>query len=72
MQGLLKYSDPIREKWDLFVMILSIFLSAWLPYEQAFIEHEYCSFGNLSVLDIFNYYIDGIFFLDILMNFNTT
>lgn len=71
-QGILKYSDPMRERWDYFVMILSIYNSGWLPYEQAFEKYEHCSFENLSTIDYFNYTIDFCFFLDIIINFSTT
>ena len=71
-QGILKYSDPMRERWDYFVMVLSIYNSGWLPYEQAFEKYEHCHFGNLSGIDYFNYSIDVCFFIDIIINFNTT
>ena len=72
MQGILKYSDPMRERWDYFVMVLSIYNSGYLPYEQAFEKYEHCSFANLYNIDYFNYSIDFCFALDILVNFSTT
>ena len=72
MQGILKYSDPMRERWDYFVMVLSIYNSGYLPYEQAFEKYEHCSFANLYNIDYFNYSIDFCFALDILINFSTT
>lgn len=71
-QGILKFSDPWRERWDYFVMILSIYNSGWLPYEQAFENYEHCTFTNLSPIDYFNYSIDFCFAIDIIINFNTT
>lgn len=62
----------MREKWDYFVMTLSIYNSGWLPYEQAFEKYEHCVFNNLSKVDILNYCIDFCFFIDIIINFNTT
>lgn len=62
----------MRERWDYFVMILSIYNSGWLPYEQAFEKYEHCSFSNLGSIDYFNYTIDFCFFLDIIINFSTT
>ena len=62
----------MRERWDYFVMILSIYNSGWLPYEQAFEKYEHCSFSNMSTIDYFNYAIDFCFALDIIINFNTT
>lgn len=69
---ILKYSDPMRERWDYSVMILSIYNSGWLPYEQAFIQPEHCVFSNLSTIEYMNYSIDVIFLIDIVFNFNTT
>ena len=62
----------MRERWDYFVMILSIYNSGYLPYEQAFEKYEHCSFVNLYSIDYFNYLIDICFALDIIINFNTT
>ena len=69
---ILKYSDPIREKWDYLVMTLSIYNGLWLPYEQAFEENDHCNFSNLQTIDIINYVIDTLFAVDIILNFNTT
>lgn len=69
---ILKQTDPIREKWDYVVMILSIYNSCYLPFEQAFTVYEHCKFSNFEAIDYCNYFIDFAFFLDIILNFNTT
>lgn len=71
-KGILRYSDPMRERWDYFVMMLSIYNSGYLPYEQAFEKYDHCSFDNLLPIDYFNYSIDVCFALDIIINLSTT
>mmetsp|Transcript_11979 Transcript_11979/g.18507 ORF Transcript_11979/g.18507 Transcript_11979/m.18507 type:complete len:112 (-) Transcript_11979:400-735(-) len=61
-------NNPFRVRWDLFVMILSVWNSMIIPIELAFKPD---SFSN-SNLVAFNYVIDFMFFIDILLNFRTS
>lgn len=59
-------SDPLRVKWDLFVMVLAIYNSFSIPFMVAFYSNN-----DLSLL-IIDSIIDFCFFLDIIFNFRTT
>ena len=71
-QYILKYSDPMRERWDYIVMVASIYNSGWLPYEQSFLPYDHCNFSDNAVIDYLNYSIDLAFAFDIIINFNTS
>jgi len=58
----------MRVKWDLIVMLLSIFNSIMAPIEISFRPPE----TNLESYIAANAIIDGLFALDIIINFRTT
>lgn len=64
----MKLNDPIRIKWDIFIIILSIWNSFTLPLDIAFnIE-----FFKHSAVEVTNHVIDCLFLIDIFLNFRTT
>ena len=64
----MRFSDSIRIRWDLFVMILAVWNSFWIPYSVAF---EPPSANDIG-LKLMNWTIDFLFFVDILIAFRTT
>jgi len=54
-----------RFAWDIFLMMLTIFISFELPYRLAFVEH------TSSAFKVYDYFVDCVFFLDIALNFRT-
>ena len=70
---ILKQSDPLREKWDYVVMICAVYNCIYLPYEQAFLGTNTCPTSeDMEFVDLLNYFIDFLFFIDIVLNFRTT
>ena len=56
-------------KWDLFIIILSVYNSVCLPIELALLP----PFMNGNrIFEIFNHVIDFMFFVDIIISFRTT
>ena len=68
---ILKQSDPYREKWDYVVMICAVYNCIYLPYELAFLGNSSCVM-DFTFIDYLNYFIDILFFIDIILNFRTT
>ena len=59
----------MRVRWDVWIMILSIYTSFLIPYEVAFLEtKEGYKKGN----EWLNYIFDIFFISDIILNFFTT
>ena len=66
---ILKQSDPYRERWDYVVMLCAVYNCIYLPFEQAFLTKDECVSG---FIDYMNFFIDFLFFIDIILNFRTT
>ena len=60
--------NPIMVKWELIVIILAVYSSIVLPLDIAF---KPPSLQDLRIT-IFNYFIDFMFFIDIVITFRTT
>lgn len=60
--------NPVMVKWELIVIILAVYSSVVLPLDIAFrppaLDNKH--------LKAFNYVIDALFFLDIVITFRTT
>lgn len=69
---ILKQSDPLRERWDYVVMICAVYNCIYLPYEQAFLDDSECPTSDMTFVEALNYFIDFLFFIDIILNFRTT
>ncbi len=65
---LIRVNGNLRIRWDLFVLILSIWNCYTLPLDVAFQPQTF----NESAFRIFNNLIDCCFGIDILLNFRTT
>lgn len=69
-QGIIKFNHPFREKWDYFIILLSIYNCIELPMDAAF---NYRKSENTSgIAEPLNNLIDTMFAFDIIMNFRTT
>ena len=70
----MKLNDPIRIKWDIFIIILSIWNSFTLPLDIAFNndDHNNIEFFKHSAVEVTNHVIDCLFLIDIFLNFRTT
>jgi CRP-like cAMP-binding protein len=64
----IRLADPIRIKWDLFVMLLAAWNCFATPYEIAFKS----GWDDSEVYFSANSVIDLIFFFDMIVNFRTT
>lgn len=63
---LISFNDSRRIRWDVFVMVLTLFNCFYIPFEVAFIPPIIWGF------EVFNYLINLIFYIDILILFRTT
>lgn len=64
---LMSHKSKFRMRWDLVVILLALYNCVSIPFEVAF--------GNISdhvVMEIFEYGIDVLFFVDVIFNFRTT
>ena len=60
--------EPLRVKWDLFIIILAIFNSICIPISLAFNPPSM----NTTVYKVVDQFIDICFWLDIILTFRTT
>ena len=58
-------NDPIKMIWDIWIMLLLLFVSVCVPARLAFVEDESTEWIIIYAL------IDSFFFLDILLSFFT-
>lgn len=65
---LIHENSRLRTSWDIFVILLSLWICFTLPVDIAF-EPEGLKNGAFT---IFNYLTDAIFLIDIMFNFRTT
>ena len=65
---IIRANDKFKLRWDLMIMILSIWNCFTIPVDIAFKPPAFQSLAN----QIFNHFIDTIFTIDILLNFRTT
>jgi potassium voltage-gated channel Eag-related subfamily H protein 8 len=63
---LINQNNTIKIFWDLFVLVLLIFISLVVPYRIPFVNQE-----NM-VWTSFYYFIDACFFIDMVLTFNCT
>ena len=65
---MLRHNSRFRLRWDLLIILLALYNCITIPYEVAFGAGFVDNIG-VNVLD---YTIDCLFFLDVLFNFRTT
>ena len=65
---IIDHMNPVMVKWELLVIILAVYSSWILPLDIAF---KPPSLDNKNI-KAFNYVIDAMFFLDIIITFRTT
>ena len=63
---MIRHNNPLRLRWDLFVMLLAIYNCISIPFDSAFSPE-----ANLWY-DLFEGTVDVCFALDIFINFRTT
>ena len=61
-------NKQFRTCWDIFVIVLSIWICFVVPFDIAFQPLTMKSFG----FKVFNHVIDAIYVVDIFLNFRTT
>ena len=69
-KGILKLNNPIRVRWDVFIIFFTIYNCIELPIEVGFQWREMYDKDNVS--SVANGIIDALFGIDIIMNFFTT
>jgi Ion transport protein len=57
-----------RTTWDIVVIILSIWICITQPFDIAFEPETF----QTKIYSAFNFFIDGVFIFDIILNFRTT
>ena len=65
---IIRYHNNHRVNWDLFIIVLAIYNSIFLPLEIAFKPH----FLQTDLIVLVNHMIDAIFGIDIFISFRTT
>ena len=63
-----RHNNKWRIRWDLAVIVLVVYNCISIPFEVAFEQ----KFTEHVILDILDFIIDAIFFLDLVINFFTT
>lgn len=69
-KGVLKLNNPMRVRWDVFIICFTIYNCIELPIEVGFKWRK--SYDKDNVSSVLNGLIDSFFLLDIIMNFFTT
>jgi len=65
-EGIIKYDHPFRQKWDILIVIISLYNCIELPLDIAFKKEKNVPIYVLNVLS-------EIFFVaDLILNFRTT
>ena len=65
---IISYKNPLKEQWDLFVLILAIQNSVMIPFDMAFNP----GFTDSLAYKIFDNTVDAIFLIDIILMFMTS
>lgn len=68
--GIIKFNHPLREKWDILIIVLTIYNCIELPFDAAFNYRS--NHDPHGITDIINGLIDLMNMLDIVLNFRTT
>jgi len=63
-----RHNQKAKMRWDLLIIVLALYNCLSIPYEVCYGS----SFTDSVGLDVFEYCIDVLFFLDIVINFRTT
>ena len=63
-----RHNGPFRLRWDLLIILFTIYNCISIPYEVAF----GAGFSDSIVMTIFDHTIDFLFFMDVIFNFRTT
>lgn len=69
-KGIMKLNNPIRVRWDVFIIFFTIYNCIELPIEVGFQWRQVYDKDNVS--SVANGIIDALFGIDIIMNFFTT
>jgi hypothetical protein len=64
---LFKPTHPFKVKWDLLIILLAIWNSVEIPYQFAYPT----AFDNLIGFSVSDYFIDGLFGIDVIINFRS-
>ena len=65
---LIHESNKFRTSWDIFIIVLSLWICFLIPIDIAFQPQSLETIGYKA----FNHVIDAIFILDVFFNFRTT
>lgn len=63
-----RHNQKAKMRWDLLIIILALYNCVSIPYEVGY-ESKFTD--NIG-LTVFEYFIDVLFFIDIVVNFRTT
>lgn len=64
--------NRIKQYWDLFVMLLVLYIAATVPYKLAFDTIDYDHAEEEKYTKIINYIVNIAFAIDLVLNFFTT
>jgi hypothetical protein len=65
---LLSEFGRFRTSWDVVVIILSVWICLTQPFDVAFEPDTF----KTRLYSSFNFFVDGVFIIDIILNFRTT
>lgn len=57
----------VKERWDLFIIVLAVLTSFLVPFELTFAKH----WTDIVIYQVFSLMVDGFFFLDLICQFFT-
>ena len=63
-----RHNGPFRLRWDLIIILFTVYNCISIPYEVAF----NASFSDSVVMVVVDHTIDVMFFMDVIFNFRTT
>lgn len=67
---IIHHDGKFRMRWDLYVIILTLWNCLYIPFNVAFEEEQ--PEGSTDKIAYFDYFVDFCFFCDIVFNFRTT
>ena len=59
--------DAIKRYWNILMIFLLVYVATWVPYQICF--NDSMPNGQLSNEEIVDYVVDGLFLVDIIINF---
>lgn len=59
--------DPIKRFWNILMIFLLFYVASWVPVSICFLDSN--NTGVITPAEVFDYIVDILFFIDIIINF---